>query len=58
MKLRDVLQKLQAAGFEVVSQNKHIKVRKGKITTTIPAHREIKSGTLRAIEKQTGVALR
>lgn len=60
MTAKEVVRKLKAAGFEEVSQSgSHLKLRKGERTTIVPIHRgDIKIGTLRQIEKQTGVVLR
>jgi len=62
MKGRDVIKALQAAGWEQVTQKgshvqfKHAK-RPGRVTVPHP-ERDIPLGTLRSIEKQSGVSLR
>ena len=58
---REVKRKLEAAGFEEVSQKgSHIKFAKssdeGTRTTIVPRHREITIGTLTSILRQTGIS--
>ncbi len=59
---REVKRKLEAAGFEEVSQKgSHIKFAKssdeGTLTTIVPRHREITIGTLASILRQTGISV-
>lgn len=58
---REVKRKLEAAGFEIISQKgshvKFIKSEAGQIRTAIvPNHKEIAIGTLRSILRQAGIA--
>jgi predicted RNA binding protein YcfA (HicA-like mRNA interferase family) len=57
-----VKRKLQAAGFVEVSQKgSHVKFAKetgeGRLTATVPAHREVAIGTLRSILRQAGLSV-
>ncbi|KAB2932778.1 MAG: type II toxin-antitoxin system HicA family toxin [Leptonema illini] len=57
---REVKRKLEAAGFEIVTQKgSHVKfIRRdtdGIRTAIVPAHREIAVGTLRSILRQAGI---
>lgn len=57
---REVKRKLEAAGFEIVTQKgSHVKfIRQdtdGIRTAIVPAHREIAVGTLRSILRQAGI---
>lgn len=58
---REVIAKLEAAGWRQVRQKgSHVRMTSpdGKAHTTIPHPRKgLKRGTLKAIEKDTGVAL-
>lgn len=58
---REVKRKLEAAGFNEVSQSgSHIKfaltTAAGTRTTIVPKHREIAAGTLRSILRQAGLS--
>lgn len=56
MTTREVIQMLKREGFEVVSQNKHLKLRKGDRTVLVPMHKgDVATGTLRSIFKQAGL---
>ncbi|MEM7694158.1 MAG: type II toxin-antitoxin system HicA family toxin [Pseudomonadota bacterium] len=58
MKRRDLLRKLQAAGLTLKEGGDHTKVyRAGVRISAVPRHTEIKTGLVRAIERQTGVKL-
>jgi len=62
MKSRDVIKPLEAAGWKQVAQKgSHIQfkhaTRSGRVTVPHP-ERDIPLGTLRSIEKQSGVSLR
>ena len=57
---REVVRRLQAAGFSIVSQRgSHVKFAKqtdeGLLTATVPRHREVAAGTLRSILRQAGM---
>lgn len=57
---REVKRKLEAAGFEIVTQKgSHVKfIRRdtdGIRTAIVPAHREVAVGTLRSILRQAGI---
>jgi predicted RNA binding protein YcfA (HicA-like mRNA interferase family) len=61
MKSRDVIKKLKAAGwFEVATKGSHHQfkhpTRKGRVTVPHPSA-SIAKGTLRSIERQSGVKL-
>ena len=61
MKSRDVIKALEAAGFEKVAQKgSHLQYkhpgRKGRVTVPHPK-RDLPLGTLKSIEKQSGVKL-
>ena len=59
MKRRDIIKKLEAAGFDIVEGANHSKVMKnGAYISAISRQREIAETVVRAIEKQTGVPLR
>lgn len=61
MKGQDIVKTLKAHGWTVLrQQGSHVRMGKGPIRTTIPLHgsRDIKPGTLAAIERQTGIKLR
>ncbi|HXH73433.1 MAG TPA: type II toxin-antitoxin system HicA family toxin [Bacteriovoracaceae bacterium] len=60
MRAREVISKLLENGFKLVSQKgSHVKFRKGPLTTIVPVHggKDIRIGTIRSIEKQTGIKL-
>jgi predicted RNA binding protein YcfA (HicA-like mRNA interferase family) len=57
---REMKRKLEAAGFEVVSQKgSHVKFAKdtleGKRTAIVPKHREITIGTISSVLRQAGL---
>jgi predicted RNA binding protein YcfA (HicA-like mRNA interferase family) len=57
---REIKRKLEAAGFEIVTQKgSHVKfIRRdtdGIRTAIVPAHREVAVGTLRSILRQAGI---
>jgi len=58
---REVIAKLQAAGWKKVRQKgSHVRMTSpdGKRHATVPhPYKDLKRGTLKAIEEQTGVAL-
>ena len=57
----DIIKQLQAEGWAVLRQEgSHVRMGKGTARTTVPLHgkRDIKSGTLASIERQTGIKLR
>ena len=58
MKRTDILRILQREGFEMIEGGNHTKLRHpdGRMTI-LGRHREIPTGTVRAIEKQTKVRL-
>ncbi len=53
----DVERALQRLGFKFVHQRKHRVWMKGTIRVAIPAHRVIKTGTLRAILREAQIPL-
>lgn len=58
---RELIRRLQKLGWEVKSQKgSHVRLVKDGKATFIPFHggKDIKIGTLKAIEKQTGEKLR
>jgi predicted RNA binding protein YcfA (HicA-like mRNA interferase family) len=59
---REVVRKLEAAGFGVVSQKgSHVKYAQvtsaGSRTVIVPRHREVSSGMLRSILRQADLSL-
>ena len=57
----DIIKQLQAEGWAVLRQEgSHVRMGKGTARTTVPLHgkRDIKSGTLASIERETGIKLR
>ena len=61
---REIKRKLEAAGFEVVSQNgshSHVKFAKdtpeGKKTTIVPCYKEVTVGTIGSILRQAGLRI-
>ena len=61
MDSKEVLKILKANGFEKVSQKgSHLKLTNGERITIVPIHgsKDIPVGTLKSIEKQSGVKLR
>ena len=56
MNFKFIEKKLLSEGFVLVRTNKHKVYKKGNKTTAIPLNnKEVKKGTLKAIEKQTGI---
>ena len=59
MKRRDIIRKLEQAGFEMKEGGNHTKVYKdGAYVSAISRQREIAETVVRAIERQTGVKLK
>jgi len=61
MDAKEVLKILKQNGFERVSQKgSHLKLTNGERVTIVPLHgtKDIPIGTLKGIEKQSGVKLR
>ena len=61
MDAKEVLKILKQNGFEKLSQKgSHLKLTDGEKITIVPIHgtKDIPIGTLRSIEKQSGVKLR
>ena len=57
----DIIKQLKAEGWAVLRQEgSHVRMGKGTARTTVPLHgkRDIKSGTLASIERETGIKLR
>jgi predicted RNA binding protein YcfA (HicA-like mRNA interferase family) len=59
---REIKRKLEAAGFEVVSQKgSHVKFAKdtpeGKKTTIVPCYKEVTVGTIGSILRQAGLRI-
>ncbi len=58
MKRWDIEKKLKAAGLDLIEGASHTLIyRNGVRVSTLPRHREIAPGTVRAIQRQTGVRL-
>lgn len=53
----DVERALRHLGFSFLHQRKHREWVRGSIKVVIPAHRKIKTGTLRAIIREAGVTV-
>jgi predicted RNA binding protein YcfA (HicA-like mRNA interferase family) len=61
LSFREVVQKLEAAGFGIVSQKgSHVKFLQvtaaGSRTVIVPQHREVSPGTLRSILRQANLS--
>lgn len=57
---KDVIKILKAYGWELARvRGSHYQMKKGCKRTTVPVHgnRDLKTGTLKAIERQTGETL-
>ncbi len=58
---REVVRRLERAGFVVVRRaGSHIVLRRDdppKLTLTVPDHKELKRGTLKAILNQSGIGV-
>jgi predicted RNA binding protein YcfA (HicA-like mRNA interferase family) len=60
MNAKEVLKLLRAHGFEAVSQKgSHVKLSNGHKKVIVPVHgtKDIPTGTLKSIEKQSGITL-
>lgn len=59
MKRKDILKKLEEAGFTFTEGGNHTKAydSSGNDRTAIPRHMEVKKWTVNMIERQTGVKL-
>ena len=57
MTFNELIRLLRKAGWEIQCGGRHVKAIKGKQRVPIPAHgkKDIKLGTLKSIEKLTGV---
>jgi predicted RNA binding protein YcfA (HicA-like mRNA interferase family) len=58
---KEILKRLKAEGWEVLRQRgSHIQMGKGDKRTTVPNHgkEDVKIGTLKSIEKETGIKLK
>ncbi|MBI2901243.1 MAG: type II toxin-antitoxin system HicA family toxin [Planctomycetes bacterium] len=53
----DVERALKRPGFSYVHQRSHLVWARGSTRGSIPAHRRIKTGTLRAILREAGVTM-
>jgi len=54
----EVVKALVTAGFAEVSQRgSHRKLRNGEATVIVPIHKELASGTLRSIIRQSGMSV-
>ncbi len=53
----DVERALRRLGFEFLHQRRHREWVKGSVKVVIPAHRLIKTGTLRAIIREAGLTV-
>ena len=61
LEYREVVRRLRAAGFSEYSQRgSHVKFVKmtptGRVITTVPRHREVRSGTLGKVLRQAGLS--
>jgi len=56
---KEVLKRLKKEGWEIQTGGRHVKAKKGNQRVPVPAHgnKDIKLGTLKSIEKLTGVKL-
>lgn len=55
MKRADLIKELSEKGVTFKEGTKHTKAYFGKRQTTVPRHREIAEGTVKAIKKQLGI---
>lgn len=54
-KQREIIRKLEAAGFVYIGQRRHLKFRKGNVTVMVPAHKDIGEGLANRILRQAGL---
>lgn len=58
---KEVIRRLEREGWCMLRQaGSHVRMGKGSARTSVPVHghRDLKAGTLSAIERQTGVTLK
>ncbi len=48
---------LRAEFAEVSQRGSHVKLRKGELTVIVPRHKELASGTLRSVIRQSGMTV-
>ena len=54
---REAIRALERLGFQVTRQRgSHVVLRRGSAGCVVPAHKELKLGTLKGVLKQAGVA--
>jgi predicted RNA binding protein YcfA (HicA-like mRNA interferase family) len=54
----EAIKALRSAGFATISQRgSHVKLRKDDLTVIVPLHKELASGTLRSIIRQSGMSV-
>ena len=51
------IQALEKAGFRIINQGKHVKMRKGRVTVYIPRHNPIDAFTMGSIIAQAGLTV-
>lgn len=52
----EVVKMLERLGFEQIRQRgSHVVMRRGNVGTVVPLHKELKTGTLAGIIRQTGL---
>ena len=54
---RRAIRALEKAGFRIIHQGKHTKMRKGRVTVYIPRHNPIDAFTMGAIVRQAGLTV-
>lgn len=54
-KQREIIRKLEAAGFVYIGQRGHLKFRKGNVTVMVPAHKDIGEGLAKRILREAGL---
>ena len=54
---RRAIRALEKAGFRIIHQGKHVKMRKGRFTVHIPRHNPIDPFTMAAIVRQAGLTV-
>jgi len=55
---KDVIETLKRLGFVVARKRKHYILKRGKTIVSVPFHKKIPKGTIRAIIREAGITLR
>ena len=54
---RRAIRALEKAGFRIIHQGKHVKMRKGRVTVLIPRHNPVDPFTMGTIVRQSGLTV-